>query len=59
MIFVFLRITLHPQVLESFKVKVGVTDAPLEYRLRAREVSTNGDNCVHQSHLLRVIGEKL
>jgi len=44
---------------ESFKVKVGVTAAPLEYRLRAREVSTNGDNCVHQSHSLTVIGEKL
>jgi hypothetical protein len=44
---------------ESFKVKVGVTDVALEYRLRAREVSTNGDSCVHNSHLFRVIGDKV
>lgn len=44
---------------ESFKLKVGVTSVGLDYRLRAREVSTNGDRCVHQSHFLRVIGDKL
>jgi len=41
---------------ETVKVKVGVTQQGLDYRLQARETSTAGENAQHVEHLLKITG---
>lgn len=41
---------------ETVKVKVGVASQGLDYRLRARERATSGDNAQHVEHRLKITG---
>lgn len=41
---------------ETVKVKVGVTQQGLDYRLLARETSTAGDNATHVEHRVKITG---
>jgi hypothetical protein len=41
---------------ETVKVKVGVTNQALDYRLQAREISTAGDNAQHVEHRVKITG---
>ena len=41
---------------ETVKVKVGVVNQGLDYRLQARELSTAGENATHIEHLVKITG---
>lgn len=41
---------------ETVKVKVGVTDQGLDYRLQGRETGTSGDNAQHIEHRIKLTG---
>lgn len=41
---------------ESVKVKIGVVNQGLDYRLQARETSTQGENAIHSEHRIKITG---